>query len=71
MERRGYDKIESAIVIAIKKFGTTGASINEIAMEAKTNWKTTRSFIERLYNWGVINKVTRKKQSVYRWNAGP
>jgi predicted transcriptional regulator len=66
--RRSYEEIESSIVAALKKFGGTGASISQISMEAKINWRTTNSILERLRKWGVVElQVQDKKLKVYKW----
>lgn len=66
--RRRYEDIESALVSAIKKFGKQGASVSQIAMEAKINWKTASSIIERLARLGVVELVSQeKKLKIYRW----
>lgn len=68
MKRRSCGEIETAIVAALKKFGVCGASISEIAIEAKTNWRTSRDFIERLYNWDMVTIVKQKKKlKIYKW----
>ena len=69
-KRRAYDEIEFSVVNALKKFKKDGASVSQISIEAKTNWKTTNDIIGRLKRWGIV-KLMRddKRLKIYRWNA--
>ena len=68
--RRAYDEIESSVVNALKKFRKEGASICQISIEAKTNWRTTNDVIGRLKRWGIV-KLMRddKRLKIYKWKA--
>jgi len=68
-KRRAYDKIEFSVANALKKFGKNGASVSQIAMEAKTNWRTTNEIIGRLKRWGVVRLMKEDRRlKIYRWN---
>ena len=69
-KRRAYDEIEFSVVSALKKFKKEGASVSQISIEAKTNWKTTNDIIGRLKRWGIV-KLMRdgKRLKIYRWKA--
>jgi len=71
--RRDYGSIETAVFESLKSFGKKGASISQISMEAKTNWKTTRNTLERLEKLGVVVLVSQdEKLKIYRLkNGGP
>lgn len=68
-KRRAYNEIEFSVVKALKKFRKEGASVSQIAIEAKTNWRTTNEIIGRLRRWGVVRlmKDDRRLKN-YRWD---
>jgi predicted transcriptional regulator len=69
-KRRAYDEIEWSVVNALKKFKKDGASVSQISMEAKTNWKTTNDIIGRLKRWGIIRLIRADKRlKVYKWKV--
>ncbi|MFH1447904.1 MAG: hypothetical protein ABIG39_03500 [Candidatus Micrarchaeota archaeon] len=68
-KRRAYDEIESSVVNALKKFRKEGASVSQISIEAKTNWRTTNEVIGRLRHWGVVRLMKDDKRlKIYKWN---
>jgi len=68
-KRRAYDEIESSVVNALKKFRKGGASVSQISIEARTNWRTTNEIIGRLRRWGVVRLMKDDKRlKIYRWN---
>ena len=69
-KRRAYDEIELSVVNALKKFRKEGASISQISIEAKTNWKTTNDVIGRLQRWGIVRLMKADKRlKIYKWKA--
>ena len=68
-KRRAYDEIESSVVNALKKYRKEGASVSEISIEARTNWRTTNEIIGRLRRWGVVRLIKdNKRLKIYRWS---
>ena len=68
-KRRAYDEIELSVVNAIKKFRKEGASVSQISIEARTNWRTTNEIIGRLRRWGVVRLMKdNKRLKIYKWS---
>jgi len=69
-KRRAYDEIEISVVNALKKYKKEGASVSQISIEAKTNWRTTNEIIGRLKRWGVVRLIRDgKRLKIYGWSA--
>jgi len=69
-KRRAYGEIELSVVNALKKSLKEGASVSQISIEAKTNWRTTNEIIWRLKRLGVVGLIRDDKRlKIYRWNA--
>lgn len=65
--RRPYKELDSSIKRTLEKFGKKGASIREIANEARVNWRTTRSILEKFEKLGIVENIfTHKRLKIYR-----
>lgn len=65
--RRPYEELDSRVKNSLEKFGKNGASIREIANEAKINWRTTRNILEKFERLGIAeNIVTHQRLKIYR-----
>lgn len=65
--RRPYVELDSRVKKSLEKFGKSGASVREIANEAKINWRTTRNILEKFEKLGIAeNVVAHQRLKIYR-----
>jgi ribosomal protein S25 len=65
--RRSYEELDSRVKKSLEKFGKGGASVREIANEARINWKTTRNILEKFEKLGIAeNVITHQRLKIYR-----